>query len=1046
MDTIENIALESAAGSGKTRALTRQFLRLYLDEAGYQLRTLYGITFTNEATLEMKNRILRYLDLLVTGVPRDESEQGILDYFRRLFPDIGERASRKKRYLLTNLSDLNISTFHSLFASFLSSIPFAAGVLPDYEIVDENQGRLIFDRVLDRFLATVHKNERLLAAVENLTTDAETSIKSLLTDTYKQALPWFGFLTDLIDREPEIKTSVQILGREFQGELLQLAQFIEEHEYAGRTKSTGTINKNLAGYVAKLQAYLSDPDLETISSILKADFTGTNYIKEFMNNLGTSADEFIALISRLRQSKQAYFNALSNQKIAAYLTPILEIHRRFEEEKQKKNVLSFADIESYALRAFKRDLEPDYLYFKIGAEISHLLIDEFQDTSYLQLEILNPIITEITAVSPKEKSLFYVGDPRQAIFRWRGGSAELFTLLTERHPGKIKKDNLSKNYRSREEIIAFVNTIIGSTDQARPDNTGGWVRIENTGTVSDIETARQSAIARTASLVKTLHADYGYRYSDIAVLVRRNDFGAAIGYELARQSIPCVSKSQADILSSDDVRLIIQLLKFLDDPENDFALLHLLLSPVFNLEPETLRHLKGRSKTIYLALRKNHPDWHVTKKLKALLDLVYFSNPYELLYRIYQELGLKMSYPLATLLDAAADYARQGFSSLSAFIDWLETTGTAIEIKESLPEGVEVLTVHKAKGLEFEVVILAETFYDPARGENPKFLFSYTEDQVRPDKIYWRQFGKYDANLVEAEQKRVKNDELNLLYVAMTRAKSGLYILGCSKEEPVGFWYKVISQKVGGEYAAGDLKENPPLVEERPEKTYGPLTETVPIVKDESARAEDSLQMERILQGDGSLVPERTIYTPTEREVEILEPARRKGMEFGDLVHKAFERLEWLAAGKPGDTEKFGGADPNAAAAAIIAFIKDQHTRIPEDTIAIDKKLAPLLIETLSDPDLRFIFYKDGKDKKCKNELPLYFEDEKRDVSTHLDRVIIEPEKIIIIDYKTGSEKPEYKQQMRVYKKGIEIIYPGKPVEAILIYLEAERGKKVVTV
>jgi exodeoxyribonuclease V beta subunit len=1081
MDPIENIALESAAGSGKTRALTRQFLRLFLDDADYRLKTLYGITFTNEATLEMKKRILRYLDLLATGNARDESDQGILDDFRRLFPDLEHRAARKKRYLLNNLSDLNISTFHSLFASFLSSIPFAAGILPDYEIIDEGREKILFEQVLDRFLETVHEEDRLLRAVLELTAGEETPIKTILTDTYRNALPWFEFLTDLTRHKDEIDRAVETLRVEFIDRLKTLKTFIETNEDAGRTKTTGTMNRHLAGYIARIGNYLETPDLEIIAPVLKVNallFKNPNsdeiprYIQDFNKNLGPRNADFTRTAQSLYQCQKRYLTELSNQKIVTHLFPILEIARRFQKEKQQRNFLSFADIEGYAHEALKENIETNYLYFKIGADIDHLLIDEFQDTSYLQLEILAPIITEITAVRPAEKSIFYVGDPRQAIFRWRGGSAELFTLLPRRHEGKIKKDILSKNYRSKQEIVDFVNTVIGSTDQARPDNTGGWIRMENIGAFPDKDAAEAATIALTVALAKKLHAEFGYHYSDIAVLVRRNAFGTSIARELARNAIPCLSKSRADILSSDDVRLIIQLLKFLDNPENDFALLHLLTSPVFRMKEEIIRHLKNRGKTLYLALTNSHPDWHATKKLRRLLDLVYFSNPYELLYRIYQELELLISYPLATLLDAAADYLKQGFSSLSArslsaFVDWLETAGPAIDIKETHPEGVEVLTVHKAKGLEFEVVILAETFYDSKQGENPKLLFSYAQNQVKPDSIYWRQFGKFNTDLMEAEKKRLEKDELNLLYVAMTRAKSGLYILGCTetkKEEtkPVGFWYGWISEKVGSqEYAAGEITKKPIPEEERAEKTYGAivkngaLAEIEPIVKDElplqRERAEISLPWEQNVQEDFA---ERKIFTPTEREVEIIEPARRKGMEFGDLVHRALAQVEFLddtqpVTSKPPSNAKVLDTIKNLKGddlivAKVVAFMKDQYGRIPEDLVVIDEQLRPLLLETLSDPDLRFIFHQDSKDRTCKNELALYFEDDKRDVSIHIDRLIVEPKKIIIIDYKTGTEKPEYKQQMRVYKKGVECVYPGKPVEAILIYLEAERGKKIV--
>ncbi|HEC78963.1 MAG TPA: hypothetical protein ENI34_07465, partial [candidate division WOR-3 bacterium] len=125
-DRIRNIALISSAGAGKTHALTLRFLFLYLNKRNYPLDSLYGITFTNEAAFEMKERILRYLNLLIENNPKSELEEDVIEYFQKYFPNLKERARHKKRYLLNNLSELNISTFHSLFASFLSTIPFAA--------------------------------------------------------------------------------------------------------------------------------------------------------------------------------------------------------------------------------------------------------------------------------------------------------------------------------------------------------------------------------------------------------------------------------------------------------------------------------------------------------------------------------------------------------------------------------------------------------------------------------------------------------------------------------------------------------------------------------------------------------------------------------------------------------------------------------------------------------------------------------------------------------------------------------------------------------
>lgn len=1015
-EKIENIALVSAAGAGKTRALTRRFLLLYLHKAKFPLDSLYGITFTNEAAFEMKMRILRYLELLVSGIPRDESEEDILRYFTKLFPDSKEQANKKKRYLLNNLSDLNISTFHSLFASFLSSIPFAAGILPGYEIIDEIQEEMFFETVLDTFFERVHQDKNLYKIISELLEQQATRLKNNIKKIFWSITPWLGFLQGLVDKEKQIKRSVIEQGNNFCDVLKKFIIFVRANELLTYTKNGQQMNKNLAGFLAKIDNFIQTRDLKTIQdAIFGVDIADKKYIKSFLKNLGERSNEFLEILALLKKSEAEYLQLLSDQQILIHLKPILEIYRQFENEKQDKNLLSFNDIETYTLRALKNNPEPEYLYFKIGAEIKHLMIDEFQDTSYRQLEILEPLISEITSIAPSEKSFFYVGDPRQAIFRWRGGTPELFNLLKERYKGKIRDEELKINYRSKEEIINFVNTVLEKNDKVKPGNTGGWIRVEHLGGFDNKNEGNQKIMKRIAFITEDLHKKFGYEYSDIAVLVRTNRFGGAIAEEFAQRHLPCVSKSRADILSDNDVRFVISLLKFLDNPENDFALMHVLFSPVFNIKEESLRRLRFGNKTLYMSIIDNHPEWKASIKLKNLLSLVHFCNPYELIYRIYRELQLTISYSLATLLDVASEYTKRELTHLSTFVDWLEKAGASIEIKESHPEGVKILTVHKAKGLEFEVVIIPETNWTLANYENRQLLFSYKESGAAPDRIYWRNYGKYFKSLKEEEQKRLKKDDLNLLYVALTRAKNGVYVLGFhSPKIGHGFWLDTISEKVGDtSYSVGEI-----------------------IQQEKRERKVEKHKPSRVISEQPTIIKEeRSLYSPTERGVEIIAPERRRGMEFGEMVHSALSRITWLNNGDVEENVK-----------NTIDYIKNIYVRLPEDALKIEKKLGPLLMETLIDPDLRFLFYKDNRDMQCKNELPIYFEEEKRDISAQIDRLIIGSDTITIIDYKTGEAKPEYKHQMRVYKKGIQKIYPGLSVKTLLIYLEREPGKKIVEI
>jgi len=1013
-DRIRNIALMSAAGSGKTHALTKRFLLLYLHDRDFALDSLYAITFTNAAAFEMKNRILRYLDVLALGRADNEPERDVIDYFGRIFPDIQERAAFRKNYLLSNFSDVHISTFHSLFASFLSCIPFAAGIMPDYKIIDEPDENLVLLQAIDMVLETAQKDSRVLDMLTELVEQQERTIKTGIDELYRSLVPWMPYFEELARRENIIRDEIMKNANHLAGKLETLVEFVYEHEYAALAKSTGKLNSKLEGMLTKLSDFASSKDLRTLEPILKYFLTdgimNKNYIRDFVDLLQTP-DDFRQLVDDAIKLLYEFLMVLSDREILIHLKPITEIHKNFQEEKRRMSALSFDDIEFYTRRALKESPETDYLYFKLGSEMNHLMIDEFQDTSFRQVEILEPIIDEITAVTPGEKSLFYVGDPYQAIFRWREGAPELFDYLKDRYPGKIDGERLSVNFRTKEEIITFVNKILDKHDQPKPGNPGGWLRIEELGAFNNKEEGNEVVVAKTVEVIRELVNKFGYTPDDIAVLTRTNLFASRLAKSLSEAGVPCVGRSRSSILDEPDIRFMLHLLKFLDDPQDDFSLIHVLLAPLVGMNEESVRRLKAGRKTLYMALIDYHPDWAITMRLRKTLSQVFFNNPYEIIFRILQTFEMKMSYPLATLLDAALKYTNEGVNSLSSFVNWFEYHGATIEVKETHARGVEILTVHRAKGLEFEIVFIPETNWDLRQPENAQLLFSYGKDSALPDKVYWRKYGKYIRGLREAEQERLRKDSLNLLYVALTRAKSGVYMLGYTTSSTgLGFWLNTIKEKLNAPFPLHAI----PKPEKKPVKE-----ETKPY------------EVRFITQGP-LVREERTLYSPTERGVEIIEPARRKGMEFGEMIHRVLSKVTWL-----------DDVDTEALISTLVDYARNTYARTRDDESLIGHQLLPLIKETLLDPGLRFIFYRENRDVACRNELAIYFEDEKKDVSGHIDRLLIGVSEITIIDYKTGTDKPEYRHQMRVYKKGIEQIYPGKRVRSILVYLERNRGAKI---
>jgi ATP-dependent exoDNAse (exonuclease V) beta subunit len=1020
LEKLENIALVSSAGAGKTRALTQRFLYLYLlDHA--KLDQLYGITFTNEAAFEMKTRILRYLELLSTGKPKDKSEEAVFEYFIKRFPDVEKRAMTLRNHLLHNLSDLKISTFHSLFASFLSSIPFVAGIMPGYQIIDEPYENLLYEHALDRYLESVFENPQTTRAIDELVMQREVGVKRAINDVYWYILPWLHYLEDLVHRSSELRKTVTRSHSELVRALRTFSTFVRDNEHAGYTQGKKQLNSNLMKMLAHIDDFLESGNVESLfgstctEAIFSREIAEKNYIKRFAHGCGSKTDEFSTLLVGLIDSAQKHLVALSDESILIHLRPVIDIHGILHEEKRRLNVLGFNDIEQRTLRALHSTSETDYLYFKIGSIIAHLLIDEFQDTSRQQLEIIEPLISEILSVDPQVKSLFYVGDPKQAIYRWRGGTPELFHYLTNEYPGKIQQKELVTNYRSKEEIVDFVNTVLDKKDVAKPDNAGGWVRVVDCGTVDERADGVEHVMNTTTKTISELHDRYGYAYSDMALLVRTNTFGAALADKCTSAGIPCVSRSRSDILSNNDVCFVLNLLRFLENPEDDYALLHVLFSSPFELKEETVRQFNYSPHTLYMNLARSHPGWKVTKTLSRLLNLVHMCTPYELIHRIYEELQLDISYGLATLLDIAHGYTIDEYGHLTAFLEWIEKIGESFEVREVHPEGVKILTVHRAKGLEFEVVMLPETDWNLRNYENQQLLYAYDKTGTQPERIYWRRYGKYFKDLKQAEQERLEKDELNLLYVALTRAKLGLHIFGYTYHtRSAGFWFEhILSRMDAKDRAIGNIVGHAtPLAIKETSGTYGSMKKEPPLVKEE-----------------------RVLYSPTERGIELMDSARRRSMEYGSIVHFALSRIGWL-----------DDVDLDEVVDSVVDETKAVFMRAPKEHDLFTGTLHDMLLATLDDPQLRFIFFQDGRSVTCKNEVSLFFAEEKRDVSGIIDRLLVTPRELTVIDYKTGEEKKEYVEQLKIYRRGLEKTYPDRRINTILVFLEHAQGKRCVEV
>jgi exodeoxyribonuclease V beta subunit len=403
--------------------------------------------------------------------------------------------------------------------------------------------------------------------------------------------------------------------------------------------------------------------------------------------------------------------------------------------------LSFSDVTSLVYEILNLIDDNEFLYFRLNSDIEHILLDEFQDTSILQYEILKPLINEITSDSGifKEGSFFFVGDVKQSIYRFRGGVSALFENVKNENNTRVQK--LLTNYRSQKELVNFVNLVFKDkiknyTNQLVLDGTGdGYVEVvQNDDILEEVTTKVKLLISLGANI------------NEIAILVATNGDGEEIKHYLQLQNIQVVTETTTKLINQKSVKALLEYLKyqyFHEDiyKHNFFALAGLALQDIQKVDINNVKLLD------------------IVKK--AIDEYGLFGGEY-----------LKEDSNLIRFLDAIRKY--KDIESLLFEYERLDVSAAASELN-----GIRVLTVHKSKGLEYEHVLVMDRIKKPPPARN---TIIYEYDGIKLQNIYLRTKNrdKLDneyENALEKEKLLVYEDNLNALYVAFTRARGNLFII-----------------------------------------------------------------------------------------------------------------------------------------------------------------------------------------------------------------------------------------------------------------------------
>lgn len=723
------LALKASAGSGKTFALTVRYITLLLK--GASPKEILTLTFTNKAANEMSERI--YKTLLSLG--EDEAYLGAIQEQSGFSKE--EILSKKEQlvHVFSNAS-LSIFTIDKFVNKILREFSGYAGINDDFEIKEDDVEKLSskflqsldidnFDKLIDFSLFENKKYNSIFEIFKNIFEKGET--------------------VDVVNIDLSL---IEMQKKEALQEGLKIKEFILNCPNASKSAIKAVEYENFDELISK--------------KWLEKNSAGEySYFKKCANE---TLEQYFA---KTKEQVGNYYKLRSTFS----LSRLFELYNLFKEYKRKynssKNYLHFDDISNICYELLSTKIDKEFLYFRLDSNFSHILIDEFQDTSLLQYKILQPLIEEILS-SSEFKTFFYVGDTKQSIYRFRGGKRELFDYVLKTNP-MVNVEVLNTNFRSCEKVVNYVNQSFNKLvsyeyyDQI-PIHKDGYVEV-----LEDEALLEDEKYANIAKKISEL-MQKGVNSNDIAILTYTNDDVLNL-YSYLKKMFPSLKISTemtSKLINQENVKAIINAIKYLYFQESIYKE---NLNAIIGKKPETPFELN--------------------------IDLKYKS---------VQESVLKIAQALNVTDDNVIKFVElcSSYKNIVDFVYEIDELDASIENSEQI--GLQILTIFKSKGLEFHTVLLLDRIKQKVANRD-SLLFEY--DDVNLKNIYYKIGGldNYSIEYKEALKKEKSlefEDELNILYVAMTRAKKNMIIF--KKPEKSVFDLLDLKPNILGEIVVSDNK------------------------------------------------------------------------------------------------------------------------------------------------------------------------------------------------------------------------------------------------
>ena len=1055
--------MKASAGSGKTYRLARKYISLLLQSKDrYAYRHILAVTFTNKATDEMKGRILKELHVLATSPQESDYHDHFVPAYFPSDSDLQKKAETVLSDMLHDYSAFAVSTIDRFFQQTLKAFSREIGQFASYQVE------------LDKDSLVAESVDRILDSL----TEEDSGLLSWLTDNVLEQIEQGGRYSmdaNLLEMAKRLKSAQRQEVMEKSGvgadkeypkeKLLEIREICRRivSDFRAAVKDSARVALDIIeqagvnpaesnrGFMKKLYQYSELEDGDAIEA-LPETFTSKALDHEqwFAK---TKAAKLKPLVYPFLEAPLEDFCALFDKEFKVYNTAQIldgqlyglgvagELDKAFKELMKEKNVLCIDDSNTI-LRDIIDGSDAPFVYEKLGVRYEHFLLDEFQDTAGVQWSNFSPLLHE--SESKGGESLI-VGDVKQSIYRWRGSDWKLLNDIVPDEFEGHKEEVLDTNYRSLANVVNFNNLFFKSA-AAILDRMNGFEKDGPMSVIySDVRqmTGKKSSAKGSVSLTfcpkedelkKVLEAVHeaqanGASLSEIAVLVRSNAIGEDVSMCLIDNDIPVITDDSLRVKSSITVRRLVSLMSFADNPQDT---------------------VNG-----YLA---ESLDIALPRECGSLVDMV------EALFR---ELKTKdadglwkgEALHIQSFMDHVQEYVSMNGNSLRGFLKYWDGENPSI-CSPSSGESVRVMTIHKSKGLDFPYVIIP--FAENINLYKAGSYWCVPELEGTPldgvaDGVYDVTLSKASEDTLFAEDYRKENflqqvDNINTIYVAMTRAALGMHIIAktpsakCLKAVEAGdttqfadfsqmlYWFASAS-------CGGDVPGN--------EELLPPFTVARTAAEDGAERFDAG---EMVCFGEHRKHGNETATFDISGHDEL--PSIALNPQPGDSDEDVRERgrLKFTADAldffsKDGET---GVSASNRIKGVVLHDIL-AHVNVPEDlegavsqavqagelTGAEADEAYGLLSERIAAAADRGWFPSDAD--RILNEASLIDTDGQ---ICRPDRVVIADGKVIIIDYKFGEHHRIYERQLKKYA-GIWSRLGYEDVTSYLWYVHTDEVVKV---